>query len=49
MLLASAALRFKRLVFTMLASTKVNDSAAECAATIAVEAVDSLSKLTPFF
>ena len=47
MLLASAALRFKMLVFSMLASTKIKDSAVENAATIAVEAADSLPLLIP--
>jgi len=35
------------LVFSMLASTKIKDSAVENAATIAVEAADSLPLLIP--
>ncbi len=46
-LLASAAVRFKMLVISMLASIKVKDSAVENAATIDVEAVDSLPMLNP--
>ncbi len=46
-LLASAALRFKMLVFSMLAPTKIKDSAGENVATIAVEAVESLPMLIP--
>ena len=46
-LLASAAVRFKMLAISMLASIKVKDSAVENAATIDVEDVDSLPMLNP--
>ncbi len=47
MLPASAARRYKILVFSMLAPTKIKDSAGENVATIAVEAVGSLPMLIP--